>query len=125
MATSTVEAEYMSLASTSQEIMFLRQLLQELQQPQTTPTVIHEDNNAAIVMATNPITSAATRHIDIKLHFVRDLVQRQLVRLVYCPTADMLADALTKPLPRPQFEALTSQFMSTCETTAAHEEGCC
>ena len=124
VALSTAEAEYISLASTCMEINFLRQLLQELGHPQTTPTLVHEDNNAAIVMATNPTTSAAARHIDIRLHFVRDYIQRNLVRITHCPTGDMLADALTKPLPKPQFEALTKRFMGGCPNSPAHEEGC-
>ena len=124
VATSTAEAEYMALASACQEIMWLRQLLQELGHPQDNPTTVHEDNNAAIVMATNPTTSAAARHIDIRLHFVRDYIQRKVVRVIYCPTTSMLADVLTKPLHHPQFQALTSRFMDRETSNPAHEEGC-
>ncbi len=45
-----------------------------------------------------------TDHIDVQLHFIKDELQKGVVELKYCPTRDMLADGLTKPLPRPTFE---------------------
>ena len=98
VALSTAEAEYVALASTTQEATWLRQLLQDLNVEQTGPTVIHEDNQSAICIAQNPQYHSKTKHIHIKYHFVREKVLDNTIQLKYCPTSDMLADMLTKGL---------------------------
>ena len=47
-----------------------------------------------------------TKHVDIKYHFIRDLVEAKRVKLVYCASENMIADMLTKGLPIKQFEKL-------------------
>jgi hypothetical protein len=47
------------------------------------------------------------KHIDILYHFVRVLLEKELIRLKYCPTEDMVADILTKGLPRDAHEKHT------------------
>ena len=95
VALSTAEAEYIALATATQEV---RQLLKDLQNEQAKPTVIYEDNQFAICIAQNPQYHSKTKHIDIKYHFVREKVLDNTIELCYCPTNDMLADALTKGL---------------------------
>ena len=46
------------------------------------------------------------KHVDIKYHFVRDMVQSGRIKLLYCPSENMLADMFTKGLPVKQFEKL-------------------
>ena len=65
-----------------------------------------EDNQGAIAIAKKNIAHARTKHIDIRYHFVREVVQKGLVDLRYCPTHQMIADLLTKPLSKGQFEQL-------------------
>ena len=52
------------------------------------------------VLASNPEYYARTKHIDIQYHFVHKCVENGDIELEYCPTADMVADALTKALPK-------------------------
>jgi hypothetical protein len=61
---------------------------------------LHCDNQAAIKLAQDDNYHARTKHIDIRYHFIRDVVERKLIALEYCPTEDMTADILTKALPR-------------------------
>ena len=96
VALSTVEAEYMSLAAACQELLHLRQLLNCLGVEFSGPFRMFEDNQGCIALATNAVTTNRTKHIDVKYHFVRQCVQRHQVSVVWCPTADMLADILTK-----------------------------
>lgn len=49
-------------------------------------------------MAKNESVNRRTKHIDVRYHYTRQAVQEKQVRLMYCPTADMVADILTKPL---------------------------
>jgi hypothetical protein len=57
-------------------------------------------------MAHNPVYHARTKHIDIKVHFIRDLVAKSEVKLEYISTDLQVADILTKSLARAMFEQL-------------------
>ncbi len=50
---------------------------------------------------------ARTKHIDIRYHFIRELCDEKKLELEYCPTNEMAANLLTKPLPRPRLAALS------------------
>jgi hypothetical protein len=106
VALSTLEAEYIALSCASQEAVWIRRLLHDLGQKIDRPTVIKEDNQGAIAMAQNPAGHSRTKHIDIRHHFVREAIQDGIISLEYCPSKDMFADLLTKPLPRAQYERL-------------------
>jgi hypothetical protein len=68
--------------------------------------VIYEDNQSAIALAKNPVHHPRTKHVRIKYHFIRDKVDTREIRLEYVATDRMVADALTKALPRPRFADL-------------------
>ena len=106
VALSTSEAEYVALSAATQEAVWLRRLLTDLQVTLSEPTVLMEDNQGAIAIARNPTAHARTKHIDIRYHFVREAMQMGIIDLYYCPTKEMIADMFTKPLSRGQFESL-------------------
>src|SRR5260221_296069 len=58
------------------------------------------DNQAAIKLATDDNYHARKKHIDIRFHFIRQVITSGAIDMVYCPTDDMTADILTKALPR-------------------------
>ena len=68
------------------------------------PTKVFEDNQGAIKLARNPGSSKRTRHIDIRYHFIREIIDQGVIEVVYCYTKEMTADLLTKSTPRQQFE---------------------
>ena len=98
VALSTCEAEYMALASTVQECLYLEQLLSSMDSYKYTETVIHEDNQGTIALARNPVNRKRCKHIDIKYHFIRSIVNEGKVNLMYCSTDEMVADVMTKPV---------------------------
>ena len=49
---------------------------------------------------------ARTKHIDVKIHFVREALSNGSTELIYCPTEQMVTDLLTKPISHDRFEAL-------------------
>ena len=106
VALSTAEAEYVALSAATQEAIWLRRLLTDVGESLEDPTVINEDNQGAIAMAKNPVGHARTKHIDIRYHFVREGVQNGAIILKYVATGEMIADILTKPLPKHPFEKL-------------------
>lgn len=96
VALSTCEAEYMALAATVQECLYLQQLLQNIDGLKYEAKV-YEDNQGAIALAKNPVYRQRCKHVDIKYHFVRSAIEDGRISLEYCPTDDMVADILTKP----------------------------
>lgn len=103
VALSTAEAEYVALANTAQESVWLRHLLSDLNVSTRKPLTIFEDNQSAICLANNPRDHSRMKHIDIKFHFVRELINNNEINVLYCSTNDMLADIMTKPLPAEKF----------------------
>lgn len=70
------------------------------------PIQIYEDNQSCIQMVTNAKFSARTKHIDVRYHYIKNLYNTGIIKLVYCPTEYMIADVLTKP-----FLQLISNFI--------------
>ncbi|KAL5515273.1 hypothetical protein EMCRGX_G000418 [Ephydatia muelleri] len=110
VALSTTEAEYVALGAATQEVVWLRRLLSDIKASPKMPTIISEDNQGTIAIARNPVYHARTKHIDIKYHYVREALMDGVIDLVYCPTQQMTADILTKPLSRDQFETFRHEM---------------
>ena len=106
VALSTAEAEYIALSSASQEAIWLQQLISDLSKKALHKMIIYEDNQSTICLAKNQAVHGRTKHIDIKYHFIRDLVEAGKIELVYCTTENMVADIFTKGLSIRQFEKI-------------------
>ena len=109
VALSTAEAEYVALSQAAQEGTWLKRLLTELGMSDS-PTVILEDNQGAMAIAKNPVNHSRTKHTDIRYHYICECVQNEQVKVQYCPTVDMKADILTKPLTKQRFEYLRREI---------------
>ena len=107
VALSSTEAEYIALVQAAKESIWLQRLLSELGWTERDHKVIWEDNQGAIALAVNPEYHACTKHIDIQYHFIRECVENDRIKLEYIPTAEQLADALTKIMPRNRHWELT------------------
>ena len=107
IALSTTEAEYMATSHCTKEAVWLRQLLADVGYVQEGPTSIMCDNQGCIALAKNPTHHSRTKHIDVQHHFIREKLENQEICLKYCPTEDMIADVLTKPLAKDRHQALT------------------
>ena len=112
VATSTTQAEYIGQDAAARELLFLLQFLKELDVPglevshptNITGPNLMGDNQGALALAKNPVHHKLSKHFDIKLHFVRDLLKKKLFVLRYVPTKDNTADIMTKPLDKQPFE---------------------
>ena len=76
----------MPLKASTQEVIFLIHLFTNLGEKCKGPTPIFEDNEGCEALVTNDITSAKTKHIDIRHHFVRDLVESKALEIVWIST---------------------------------------
>lgn len=105
VSTSTTEAEYGAAAESCKEAVANRRLLADISQEQTEPTPVFCDNQSALLLASNPVYHAQTKHIDLHLHYVRQAIAWKEVALTYVPTNANYADLLTKPLSRERHES--------------------
>ncbi|XP_020703349.1 uncharacterized protein LOC110114717 [Dendrobium catenatum] len=81
VARSSSEAEYRALATATTDIIWLRRLLQEFQLNVSQPTRLFCDNISAMVIATNPIFHARTKHIEIDFQFIRDCIKSKVIQI--------------------------------------------
>ncbi|OXA48994.1 Copia protein [Folsomia candida] len=99
---SSMESEYISLASGAREAVWLRRFLEELGFPQESPKIIHVDNQSAIKLVKNPEMHSRSKHIDVRYHYTRELVSTGQLAIEYVHTSEQIADGLSKPLLKTQ-----------------------
>nr|GEW60578.1 ribonuclease H-like domain-containing protein [Tanacetum cinerariifolium] len=104
LSRSSAEAEYRGVANVVAKIAWIHNLLRELHNPLFTATLVYCDNVSAVYMSTNPIQHQRTKHIEIDIHFVRDMVARGQVRVLHVPSRYQYADIFIKGLPTALFE---------------------
>ena len=103
VALSTAEAEYIAANMACFDSVWLRKLFSELFGHVLDTTVILCDNQSGIRLSENPVFHDRSKHIDIRYHFIREMVQRGVVRLDHIGTNEQVADILTKPLGKVKF----------------------
>ena len=81
----TVEAEYIATGSCCSQLLWMKKVLTDYGISQDT-IVVYCDNSSAIDIYKNSVQHSKTKHIDIRYHFIRDLVERKIVCLEYIPT---------------------------------------
>jgi hypothetical protein len=130
----TQEAEYIAFLEAGREATWLRtlyrnivfsyrpqslegwisNLLQEKEEEESSntlpPTQVFSDNQGALVTVKSGALKARFKHVDVKFHRSRDLQENGIVNFEYVNTKENLADLLTKPLPAPAHQRLTSMI---------------
>ncbi|GJS92172.1 ribonuclease H-like domain-containing protein [Tanacetum coccineum] len=107
---SSAEAEYRGVANVVAETAWIRNLLRELHSPLLTATLVYCDNVSAVYMSANPVQHQRTKHIEIDIHFVRDMVKAGHVRVLHVPSRFQYADIFTKGIPSTLFEDFRSSL---------------
>src|SRR5882757_556476 len=92
VALSTAEAEYVPACSTSCEAVWLRKLLSYLFDLQLDATCIYCDNQSCVKLSENLVFHDKSKHIEIKYPYIRDMVQRGVVKLQYVATNEQIVD---------------------------------
>lgn len=100
VALSSTEAEYIAVAGATCEAVWLRRILEDLGFRQDGPTVLFFDNMSAINLSKNPVLHSRSKHIDLRYHYLREMVQQGQIIVDYCNTHNQPADVLTKSVKR-------------------------
>lgn len=116
---SSCESEYKAASEAVSEAIWMKNFLDEigLEEIDTSNGIkINMDSTSAMKLARNPKYHGATKHINASYHFIRHAIEQGDVRLQWIPSKDMIADGLTKPLPRDTFEEFRKRLgMTTLE----------
>lgn len=107
---SSAEAEYKGVANATAETSWLRNLLLELHVPITKATIVYCDNISAMYLSDIPVQHQRTKHVEIDIHFVRELVQIGRIRVLHVPSDHQYADIFTKGLPKQLFQRFKSSL---------------
>ena len=105
----STEAEYMSISDTCCQLVWVKNLFFELG-IELAPILLYGDNQGSIFIASNPVQEKRSKHIDLRYHYIRDVVQTGKVELFFIEGALNPADMFTKNLGRVKFHQFRSQL---------------
>ncbi len=98
VALSSCKAEYLACSHAAHQIAWLHSLFKELSFPQLHPTLLYCNNQGMVACTHNPQSHSHMKHIDIRAHFICDMVNKQLIDVHHIPGTKNPVDLLTKPL---------------------------
>ena len=109
---SSTEAEFVAASDLCSQVLWTRDFIIE-QGYAVGPAVLHQDNQSAVKLMENGTSNAErTRHIAIRFFWLKDRIDSREINVVYCPTEEMIADLLTKPLQGEQFRRLRRRLLN-------------
>ena len=111
---STTEAEYVAAAACACHCIWMKKVLISLGSSSCECIKILCDNSSTIKLSRNPVLHGRTKHIDVRFHFLRDLVREGAVDLIHCGTTEQVADIMTKPLKLETFCKLRDMLGLQC-----------
>jgi len=95
---SSTEAEIKAIDMICREIVYVRSLLAFMGYEQTKPTKVFVDNRSAIELCRTLKVSHKVRHVNVRIHYIRELINARIIELVFIPSEFNVADVLTKAL---------------------------
>lgn len=93
---SSTEAEYVAMSMCVMEMDFVRQVIESMGFEVKLPMKLYVDNVSAIELAKNYSTSGRTKHIDVRFHYIREMIEQGMLELVFVPTNSNTSDIFTK-----------------------------
>ena len=107
---STTETEFVAASACACQLIWMKRVLSKLDYNGSKSPVIFCDNSSTIKLSKNPVMHGKSKHIDVRFHFLRDLVNEGKVQLNYCGTKQQIADIFTKPLKLEVFQELRKKL---------------
>eukprot|EP00253_Pinus_taeda_P025994 PITA_25994 len=110
IALSSAEAEYRGAVNATIQAIWLQHFLSELGISVHHPTVIWCDNQSTLKFCRDPMQRQRTKHIEIHMHFIRELIHDGIIDLQYCPSSEQIADIFTKTFTEQKFRFLRNRL---------------
>lgn len=105
---SSTEAEYVVATSCACHCVWIKGVMEQDFLEQCKCMEIFCDNTSSIKLSRNPVMHRRTKHIDVRYHYLRDLTNQEVLKLVFCGTREQVADVMTKPVNLETFTKLRS-----------------
>ena len=96
IALSSVEAKYRGAVNACIQAIWLQGILSEFDLGSTFFTILFCENQSSINISTDPDTEKRTKHVEIHMHYIRELVHDMTIILQHCPTGEKITDIFTK-----------------------------
>eukprot|EP00253_Pinus_taeda_P013668 PITA_13668 len=106
IALSSAEVEYRGVVNIIIQALWLQHFLTDLGVQFRQPIVIWCDNRSNLKFCRDPVQRQRTKHIEIHMHYIRDLVHDRVIDLQFCPSAEQTADIFTKTFTEQKFCSL-------------------
>ncbi|KAI0999788.1 hypothetical protein K3495_g8413 [Podosphaera aphanis] len=115
VATSSCDSEYIALSISAKQRQWVAQVFRDLKRSEyigKNPDRVQMcgDNQGSLTLVKNPHLHERSKHIDVCFHYVRDIAEKGKLIVEYIPTSEMIADGMTKPLARINFEKFKIQL---------------
>lgn len=108
---SSTEAEYVALSELCTEIIFIKMIIESMHLDVKLPIKIRIDNVGAMFLAENTTTGQRTKHIDVRHHFVKELMQDGTIILEFVRSCDNDADIYTKNVGGDLYDKHSNKYM--------------
>ena len=109
VARNSAKAKFKAIAHGICEVLWIKQLLEELKVASSLPMKAFCDTK--VVIAHNLALHDRTKHVEVDKHFIKERLENGLIVMPYIPTIEQVADILTKGLPKKQFDDLVSKLV--------------
>jgi hypothetical protein len=117
------EAEYRAMTEATNDPILFKRILEELNINVDGPIPMHSDNNSAIEWATgDKPPGKRAKHVDVSVHYIRELVENNGFAVPYVATDDNKSDGFTKPLGKLKFHQMVKDLGMVMVQTTAEEE---
>ena len=110
VSTSTGEAEYVSASESGKQARWMYSWYTEIDQSLDLPIIIYCDNDAAITATRNTSGHGKLKHVDVKVHWIREAVKLGFIHVEPISSVENIADIFTKSLSRPRLEYLIKKL---------------
>ena len=97
IALSSTEAKYMSLSDMSRQVVWIHSLFKKIG-INLGPIPLCRDNQGSIFIASNPVQEKQIKHIDLRYHYIREVIHQKQIELLFIEGAENPADLFTKNL---------------------------
>jgi hypothetical protein len=108
---SVTESELASATSCAQYLMYVKKYLESIGLEVELPMILEVDNKGAVDLINGYSTTGRTKHIDVRLYWLRDLKEKKIIKVVWCSGKDNEADLFTKNLGAVDFHKYADRLL--------------